>query len=565
MFDESIGEMDPSARQTHSLFVIAESDDKNFIGLVEYLRLEGYRGNLTITNGEPRIEVRLDRPDGKIIGLQFARFTGGTRKFVTLVTQLEPPSGVHPIFLVAKYPRKGSIGVIENIRLERAHEATAWETTPYREPVGAGSRPTETLSAKLQTKPRAHLVDVGELYPQHRLPWIVSDQANRPVIDGLLNEWNFPPLLLRETLDGIPMDEGAAKVWLSSDSQALYIAAEAPIASEASGVRPFGSVWKNCDWMEIVLQSTDVTNDSVIHGFRGRIEGTFSVMNPDNLDAERTDKVVSGVEYKANRRSGSWSAEWRIPFSALGLSGKPVNKMKCNVSMVSHAPEASRTWNSRWGSPYDLDHNGGDLIFGSGDTVLPIGLKSRFLAWFDASDLSTLGRSASGAVTAWQDRSRRNHAARQARPEHQPRFIAEGLNGKPTLAFGAVQGTYLELPSLSETNQKVMAFVVFSNPNPSSKTTPFQRLFTASDGVKDDYKVGVAASVNGVETGGPRLLSMVAANAALKQPRIGSMSPNPGTFFDGLISEIIVIGGDVSTEEKELIEAYLREKWNLTQ
>ena len=215
------------------------------------------------------------------------------------------------------------------------------------------------------------------------------------------------------------------------------------------------------------------------------------------------------------------------------------------------------------GATYDLSRNGGDLVLGSAENLLPERLRNKILAWFDASEPGSAELDPAGRVKSWRDKNHKGRAAVQEQAGYRPTYVGSGLNGHPTLRFDQKSMTRLDLPDLAATNQSGMVFVVFSNPEPSSKPEKNPRLFTTSNGTDPDYKVGIQAYVPLLETGGPRWLQSPFKDRALKRPRIGVMSPTDGAFFTGNLSEVLVVGGDLSREEQSLIPVYLRAKWFL--
>lgn len=562
-FAEAMGELSPIATNVHSVFVVGRAEDKQLVGVFEYLRFEQYKGERNYGGAEPRIEIHIDRPTGAQVGDIFPRATGGQRTFVDLVARLHAPTGAHPVFLVAKSAQSGVLGTMSNMRMERAYATNLWSNPQENVSPHRSKHEVEKSSSHQSSKPKTTLFNPGPIHHLVRPMVVASPLPSGFILDGHLSEWTSKPLILRKSLDGIPLSGESTKVWMARDSEALYFAAEAPISAGLKVVSMDELPWEKMEWMEIALSPGRDADASVIHAFRGRIDGTLSGMNPERLGVEWVGKELPGVEFKAARSESSWGCEWRIPFSAVGIRGTPPDNWLCNLSLVSPNTELSRTWACRWGSTYDLDRNGGELWSGPADSILPEALKKRFLAWFDAFEMSTIEHGKNGNVSAWHDRARTSFVATQAQPANQPFFEPNGLNGKPTIRFNGSEKTFLTAPSLDDTSEPTTGIVVFSNPNPSQPPVAHQRLFVTSDGVKDDYLSGLTIAVDKLETGGPRIAKATMKSAALKQPRMGAMSPRAGTFLTGSISEIIVCKGAITEEEEVIIDAYLRSKWGL--
>ena len=98
---------------------------------------------------------------------------------------------------------------------------------------------------------------------------------------------------------------------------------------------------------------------------------------------------------------------------------------------------------------------------------------------------------------------------------------------------------------------------------PCSEVNHDQRLFTASDGKEFDYQVGLAATIPGMETGGPRQSVQVFTDRWAKHVRVGCFSPSYQTFLHGLLSEVLVYSRELPREEQDRVKAYLAVMWGL--
>ena len=185
------------------------------------------------------------------------------------------------------------------------------------------------------------------------------------------------------------------------------------------------------------------------------------------------------------------------------------------------------------------------------------------VVWLDAADSESLARDDEGRVSAWKDKSGQGNHAIQEKVEHQPRYTAEGLGGKPALEFHEKRATRLELPDLSDEKISATVFVVFSNPTPGAKNNANPRLFTASNGKEYDYLVGICALVPGMETGGPRQTVATVQDRWARKTRVGCFSPNYQTFFTGQIAEILVYTRLLTPEERDYVRIRLSTKWGL--
>ncbi len=183
--------------------------------------------------------------------------------------------------------------------------------------------------------------------------------------------------------------------------------------------------------------------------------------------------------------------------------------------------------------------------------------------WLDASDSATIQQDASGKVQQWRSKGSRTVSAVQADASHRPTYIDDALGGQPALRFDEKRATRLELPDLASDKIDATILVVFQNPTPGSEVNHDARLLTASDGSDFDYQIGLAASVPGMQTGGPRQSVWTFRDRWAKSVHIGCFSPNYQTFFTGDIAEILVYSRQLSAGQLQSVRTYLAIKWNL--
>jgi hypothetical protein len=183
--------------------------------------------------------------------------------------------------------------------------------------------------------------------------------------------------------------------------------------------------------------------------------------------------------------------------------------------------------------------------------------------WLDASDEATLERDDQGRVSVWRDKSGAKRDAAPPDASFRPTYVTDGLNGKPSLRFDENSRTRLEVPDLSDQKVTTTVMAVFTNPDEHAEVNHDPRIITASDGEGLDYLVGIAASVPGMETGGPRMGVWVFQDRWAKRVRVGCFSPLDQTYFTGCISEILVWTRALSEPEQDRATAYLVTKWDL--
>ena len=106
-------------------------------------------------------------------------------------------------------------------------------------------------------------------------------------------------------------------------------------------------------------------------------------------------------------------------------------------------------------------------------------------------------------------------------------------------------------------------FAVFSNPVAGDPQNHNPRILTASDGKGYDYQIGLAVTVPGRETGGPRQTVATFKDRWAKAVRVGCFSPSYQTYFTGDIAEILVYTRPLTAPETNRVRIYLMSKWNL--
>ena len=183
--------------------------------------------------------------------------------------------------------------------------------------------------------------------------------------------------------------------------------------------------------------------------------------------------------------------------------------------------------------------------------------------WLDAADPRSVERAADGGVATWRDKSGRARDAAQPEAARRPQYAADALLGRPALKFSETTKTWLAVPDLAAQKITATIFAVVSNPEPGSEVNHDPRVLTASDGQGYDYVVGLALSVPGLETGGPRVLSGVYRDKWAKVVHVGCFSPGLQTYLTGLVSEILVYDRALTPDETAQVRAYLACKWRL--
>jgi hypothetical protein len=364
-------------------------------------------------------------------------------------------------------------------------------------------------------------------------------------------------LRLAESYDGSPTAGPPSQAWIGYDDEALYIAARHPV-NNADALRASDHQWGSADGMEIALQNAP----GPILTLYGYPDGHFASMDYGGATAVTIARLQQDVTYAAAVGENEWRTEWRIPFAACGFTPEQAPLLLFNIGVRKTAPESWVVWRGTGGANYRVGQAGMLVLR---DTFLPNWQPPAegLAVWLDAADRESVETDDEGKVVRWRDRSDQRHDAVQPNPACRPRYEAEGLNGQPALRFHEQAKTRLELPDLAQEKITATVFVVFTNPAPGSEVNHDQRLFTASNGKEYDYLTGLAATIPGLETGGPRQSVHVFRDRWAQQVRIGCFSPNYQTFMTGHIAEILVYTRELDPGEQNRIRAYLGAKWRL--
>jgi hypothetical protein len=566
VYQAASGDVTPEATGTHDVFLVFRGEEGQAIGEFEYFRFEQYRGEIPLQKNEVRLELRRGSPTGEKMGEFFPRYTGGPDSFREMIATLEPATGVQPLFAVVRSALPGPLGTIGALRLEMARQPIDWSGIGVP-PLMANGKPVYPLPTN---RPCARPADkyppraVAGSSTRPRPIAVAARWVSTPVVDGSLGEWPTTTadrlLVLKESYDETATAAAPSEAWVSSDAGAFYIALRNPV-SKATALLPSTHTWGKDDGVEVAFQDAFAKTPGPILTLYGFPDGHFTSEDYGGASAEVIARLQQEVSFAARVGDGEWTCEWRLPFAACGFTPATAPLLRFNLGVRKTAPEAWVVWRGTGGATYQVA-NGGLLAFPA--EMLTLGVPTEKLeVWLDASDPATLQQDAAGNVAVWKDKSGKGRDARQDREASRPGFDALGLNGRPALRFDEKRLTRLELPDLSDGKLTGMVFAVISNPVAGAEVNHDPRIFTASNGKEFDYLIGIAATVPGMETGGPRLTLHGFSDRWAKMVCVGCFSPNVQTFFSGHIAEIVVYGRSVSAAEQERVRAYLAVKWGL--
>jgi hypothetical protein len=152
-----------------------------------------------------------------------------------------------------------------------------------------------------------------------------------------------------------------SQAWVECDDQHLYVAFvnEVDPTKGATG----GQTWSKDDAVEIALAVAEKTIGPIMV-LRGYTNGHFESSDEAGAPADVVKRAVQGVQYAAKAAEpGRWCAEWRIPFSSLGI-GPRGKGCRClfNLSVRKTSPPEWVVLKKAGGFTWDV-RNGSYLTF----------------------------------------------------------------------------------------------------------------------------------------------------------------------------------------------------------
>jgi hypothetical protein len=219
-------------------------------------------------------------------------------------------------------------------------------------------------------------------------------------------------------------------------------------------------------------------------------------------------------------------------------------------------------------------------------------------AWFSTMESGSVILDGTTA-SQWSDISGNNRHATQATKANQPTYSATGLNGKPTLTFDGLNDLQATIPSLANQNNisffgvtQILArkYSVFLGSGMSGGTTGIRWGLFGQGNFSSDG-LGWAGPGSGTTLGNGSLLPINTPYQAVytKTPTQWQILLNGSTIStvndtsfptstysltigaekegsyqsNALASEIIIIGGILSTTDRQQLEGYFAWRWGL--
>jgi hypothetical protein len=154
--------------------------------------------------------------------------------------------------------------------------------------------------------------------------------------------------------------------WLSYDDQNLYVA----IRNDVDPKKPIemGGTWGGNDAVEVALRKMALVASNQWHtdmkapifALRGYPNGRFESADEAGAPAEAVRKAGEAVKFAAKVvDAGHWTAEYRIPFAALGLDPKKDVRLQLNISVRKTSGDAAWVmWQGTGGCTWEVEGAG---------------------------------------------------------------------------------------------------------------------------------------------------------------------------------------------------------------
>ena len=179
-------------------------------------------------------------------------------------------------------------------------------------------------------------------------------------VDGTIEagEWNGANVThaipIEQSLEGGKAGP-PSHAWIYADDTGLRIAIDNAVDPNATLKK--GNTWGDDDAVEVALRGGD--KNAPILVFRGFPSGHWLVSPESGAAPAAVQRATHGTEYAARAvDQGRWTAEWRIPWTALGITPAAGMKLAFNLTVRKSAEPVWLMWQSTGGNSFLVDRAG---------------------------------------------------------------------------------------------------------------------------------------------------------------------------------------------------------------
>ena len=112
------------------------------------------------------------------------------------------------------------------------------------------------------------------------------------------------------------------------------------------------------DGMELSFRSLGKKAPGPIYVLWATTDGTFNGSTAMGATPADTERLEKGVSYATNVEEREWTCEWRIPFTAMGLTTAPTGGFKLNVGLLRSLGGSWAVWIPTGGRICEVDMAG---------------------------------------------------------------------------------------------------------------------------------------------------------------------------------------------------------------
>ena len=145
--------------------------------------------------------------------------------------------------------------------------------------------------------------------------------------------------------------------WLAYDDENLYVAIRNEV-DKKQAIR-MGGVWVQDDAVEVALKDPAAGKNAPTYVLRGYPNGKFESSTESGIPEAAAKKAGEAVKFAAKVVDpGVWTAEYTIPFAALGIDPKKSSKFEFNISARKTADTAWIMWQGTFACTWEAGNAG---------------------------------------------------------------------------------------------------------------------------------------------------------------------------------------------------------------